>query len=84
MYYAPQVQTDRCLNSRPPDHDSTFHVTETPALTTWPSVTSDTWKTVFRNAMIVGLRVTGVLIMEDSVPEYCDCKFRVASTMDAS
>ena len=21
------------------DHDSTFHVTETPALTTWPSVT---------------------------------------------
>ena len=28
------------LNSRPPDHDSTFHVTETPALTTRPSVTS--------------------------------------------
>ena len=24
----------------PPDHDSTFHVTETPALTTQPSVTT--------------------------------------------
>ena len=33
-YYA------RGLNSRPSDHDNTFHVTETPALTTWPSVTS--------------------------------------------
>ena len=33
-YYA------RGLNSRPSDHDSTFHVTEMPALTTWPSVTS--------------------------------------------
>ena len=39
-YYAPQVQPELGLNSRPPDHDSTFHVTETPALTTWPSVTS--------------------------------------------
>ena len=27
-------------NSQPPDHDSTFHVTETPALTPRPSVTS--------------------------------------------
>ena len=44
-YYAPQVWPDRGLNSWPPDHDSTFHVTETPALTTWPSVTSalTTW-----------------------------------------
>ena len=25
--------------TRPPDHDSTFYVTETPALTTWPSAT---------------------------------------------
>ena len=33
---------DRGSNSRPPDHDSTFHVTETPALTTKPSVTSST------------------------------------------
>ena len=38
-YYAPQVQTGRGSNSWPPDHDSTFHVTETPALTTWTSVT---------------------------------------------
>ena len=38
-YWAPQVQPDRCSNSWPPDHDSTLHVTETPALTTWPSVT---------------------------------------------
>ena len=28
------------MNSRPPDHDSTLHVTETPSLTTRPSVTS--------------------------------------------
>ena len=35
-YYAPQVQPDRDSNSRPPDHDSTFHVTETPALATRP------------------------------------------------
>ena len=38
-YYALQVQPDRGVNSRPPDHDSTFHVTETPALTTRLSVT---------------------------------------------
>ena len=38
-YQAPQVRPDRGSNSWPPDHDSTFHVTETPALTTWPSVT---------------------------------------------
>ena len=34
-YYAPQVRSDRGSNSWPPDHDSKFHVTETPALTTW-------------------------------------------------
>ena len=39
-YHAPQVQPGRGLNSWPPDHDSTFHVTETPATTTRPSVTS--------------------------------------------
>ena len=39
-YYAPQVRPDWGPNSRHPDHDSTFHVTETPALTTWPLVTS--------------------------------------------
>ena len=39
-YYAPQAQPDWDSNSWPPDHDITFHVTETPALTTWPSVTS--------------------------------------------
>ena len=30
----------RTHDLQPPDHDSTFHVTETPALTTRPSVTS--------------------------------------------
>ena len=39
-YYAPQVRPDRGSNSWPPDHDSTFHVTEMPSLTTWPSVSS--------------------------------------------
>ena len=39
-YYAPQVWPDRGSNLWPPDHDSTFHVTETPALTTRPSVSS--------------------------------------------
>ena len=38
-YYAPQVRPDQGSNSWPPDHDSIFNVTETPALTTWPSVT---------------------------------------------
>ena len=37
--YALQVRPNWGSNSWPPDHDSTFHVTETPALTTWPSVT---------------------------------------------
>ena len=37
---APQVHPGRGLNSWPPDHDSTFHATETPAITTRPSVTS--------------------------------------------
>ena len=39
-YKAPQVRPNRGSNSWPLDHDSTFHVTETPVLTTWPSVTS--------------------------------------------
>ena len=34
-----QVWPDWGSNSWPPDHDSTFHVTEMPALTTWPSLT---------------------------------------------
>ena len=29
-YQAPQVRPDRDSNSWPPDHNSTFHVTETP------------------------------------------------------
>ena len=40
-YQALHVRPDWCSNSWPPDHDSTFHVTETPALTTRPSVTSN-------------------------------------------
>ena len=40
-YNAPQVQPGWGSNSWPPDHDSTFHVTEMPALTTRSSVTSD-------------------------------------------
>ena len=42
MGYAPQVRPNWGSNSWPPDHDSTlnFHVTETPALTTRPTVTS--------------------------------------------
>ena len=39
-YYAPQVRPDWGSHSWPPGHDRTFYVTETPALTTWPSVTS--------------------------------------------
>ena len=38
-YNTPKVRLDRGSNSWPPDHDSTFHVTETPVLTTQPSVT---------------------------------------------
>ena len=39
-YHTPQVRPDQGSNSWPSDHDSTFHVTETPALTTGASVTS--------------------------------------------
>ena len=39
QYCAPQVRPDCVSKSCPPDHDSTFHVTEMPALTTRPSVT---------------------------------------------
>ena len=39
-YHAPQVRPDWGSDSSPPDHDGAFHVTETPALTTQPSVTS--------------------------------------------
>ena len=38
-YYAPQVRPDWGSNLWPPDHDSIFHVSEMPALTTWPTVT---------------------------------------------
>ena len=38
-YHAPHVWPDQGSNSWPPDHDSTVHVTETPTLTTRPSVT---------------------------------------------
>ena len=40
-YNAPQVRPNWGLNSWPSDHDSAFHVTEMPALTIWPSVTSN-------------------------------------------
>ena len=39
-YHAPQVQPGWGLNSWPPDDGSTFDVTEMPAITTRPSVTS--------------------------------------------
>ena len=38
-YYAQQVRLDQGLNSWPPDHNSTFYIPETPALTTRSSVT---------------------------------------------
>ena len=38
-FYAPHVRPDWDLKL-PPDHDSTFNCTETPAPTTCPSVTS--------------------------------------------
>ena len=33
-YHAPEVRSDQSSKSWSPDHESTFHVTETPALTT--------------------------------------------------
>ena len=36
-YYAPQVRPEQGLNSQPPDHEGSLHVTKTPALTTRPS-----------------------------------------------
>ena len=45
-YYTPQVWPNQGSNLRPPDHDSTFHATETPALSTWPSMTSTSFSRV--------------------------------------
>ena len=42
-YYPPHVRPYRGSNAWPPDHDSTFQVTETPALTTQPSVAFTAW-----------------------------------------
>ena len=52
-YQAPQVRPDRGSNSWPPNHDSSFHVTETPALTTWPLVTSGHTKDIYINVFTV-------------------------------
>ena len=38
----PQVQPNRGSSTRPPNRDNTFHVTETPVLTTQLSVTFNT------------------------------------------
>ena len=38
-YYAPHIQPDQSSNPCPSDHDSTFHVSETPILPTRPSGT---------------------------------------------
>ena len=38
-YHTPQVQPGQGLNSWPLDHESIFHVTGTPAITTRPPVT---------------------------------------------
>ena len=39
-HHAPKLQPSWCLNPWPLDHDSIFHVTETPAISTRPSVAS--------------------------------------------
>ena len=79
-YYAPQVRPDRGSNSRPPDHDSTLHVTETPSLTTRPSVTStdsaawwcpdhvlDSWLCIFL-----------LFVVNNAPPVQLDCECFVA------
>ena len=66
--HAPQVRPDRGSNSWPPDHDSTFHVTETPALTTRPSVTyhdyhqSSTTREIFCNDYLSLTSITRKII----------------------
>ena len=40
LLYILQIRPDQGSNSWPPDHDSTFYVTERPTLATQPSVTS--------------------------------------------
>ena len=50
--------------SWPPDHDSTFHVTEMPALTTWPPVTS-TW---LANAIWIGKAVKAFQVAKEKFP----------------
>ena len=61
-YQASQGRPDWGSNSWPPDHDSTFHVTETPALTTRPSVTyrlsCHQWNSLSYNWYVKGSIIT--------------------------
>ena len=95
-YYAPQVQASWDSNSWSPYHDSTSHVTETPALTTWPSVSSPCLccisQTAVRNILIkfsffasylhLLLALLGSIITNWlDTDKYC-CGLRVCLTME--
>ena len=53
--------TQQGANSWPSDHDSTSHDTETPALTTWPSVTSEPGK-----KLIPCLRLLNAIVRQNA------------------
>ena len=66
-YCAPQVRPNQGSNSWPPDYDSrpTFNVTETPALTTRPSVT-------FKQTQMVRIMKTNDVLPHLNILRFCD------------
>ena len=78
-YQAPQVRPDWGSNSWPPDHDSTFHVTEMPALTTKPSVTSACFDVHFANSRWMLFNTMECLCMNKFLPYICPTQVNVYS-----
>ena len=69
-YQAPQVRPDWGSNSWPSDHNRTFHVTETPALTTWCS-----------NHLVISDFLQRRLNWKISLLRHCMCCLLILSTL---
>ena len=81
-YHAPKVQPGWGLNSWPPDHDSTFHVAEMPAITTRPSVTSHklyrllTLVWIWKSSFLVPDRVDTVSMFILVIEVWCQYRYK--------
>ena len=82
-YYTPQVRPDRDLNSWPLDCNSRFHVTETPALTTWPSVTLPLWRYLLEHDNDSrAIRVSVIFTYKERCwPSFCSARSWTNATM---